>query len=134
MPTRGADRKLPLTKRTGIVLTGVGRGFGGMVAGRGCLDDGVVANTATGMHVTLHLVQQATMTFESSELWPMHGPYLFGADMTAFAEEVMRRFRVDEYLGFHSNPATITVIPRAAVRRIDFATVAQPPTAPSAIG
>ena len=96
-----------------------------------------MADAATRMHVTLHLVQQATVVFDSAELWPMHGPYArFGADLASFAEEVMRRLSVDQYLGFHPDQATITVIPRDAVKRIDFTVAAGPlPTAPpSAIG
>jgi hypothetical protein len=91
-----------------------------------------MADAATRMHVTLHLVQQATVAFDSAELWPMHGQYTrFGADLASFAEEVMRRFSVDQYLGYHSNPATITVIPRDAIKRIDFTAAAgPPPTAP----
>jgi hypothetical protein len=61
---------------------------------------------APRMHVTLHLVQQATVGFNSAELWPIHGPYArFGADLASFAEEVMRRLSVDQYLGFYSTPA-----------------------------
>jgi hypothetical protein len=91
-----------------------------------------MADAATRMHVTLHLVQQATVAFDSAELWPMHGPYArFGADLTSFAEEVMRRFSDDQYLGFHANPATITVIPWDAVKRIDFTAVAGRPPAAS---
>jgi hypothetical protein len=62
----------------------------------------------------------------------MHGPYArFGADLASFAEEVMRRLTVDQYLGFHSSPTTITVIPRDAVKRIDFTEVAGPLPDPS---
>ena len=95
-----------------------------------------MTDAATRMHVTLHLVQQTTVTFNSAELWPMHGPYArFGADLASFGEEVMRRLSVDQYLGFHSTPETITVIPRDAVKRIDFTAVAgPPPKASSAIG
>jgi hypothetical protein len=96
-----------------------------------------MTDVATRMRVTLHLVQQTTVAFDSAELWPMHGPYArFGADLASFAEEVMRRFSVDQYLGFHSNGATITVIPRDAVKRIDFTVVGGPPpeAPPSAIG
>ena len=91
-----------------------------------------MTDAATRMHVTLHLVQQTTVAFDSAELWPMHGPYArFGADLASFAEEVMRRFSVDHYLGFQPDPATITVIPRDAVKRIDFTTVTDPlPTPP----
>jgi hypothetical protein len=95
-----------------------------------------MTETTVRMHVTLHLVQQATVEFNSADLWPMHGPYArFGADLASFAEEVMRRLSVDQYLGFYADPATITVIPRSAVKRIDFSTTAGPPsTAPSATG
>ena len=96
-----------------------------------------MGDAATRMRVTLHLVQQATVAFDSAELWPMHGPYArFGVDLAAFAAEVMRRFNVDQYLGFHADPATVTVIAREAVKRIDFTAVAGPPptASPSAIG
>jgi hypothetical protein len=88
------------------------------------------------MHVTLHLVQQTTVAFNSADLWPMHGPYArFGTDLASFADEVMRRLTVDQYLGFHSGPAAITVIPRDAVKRIDFTELAglPPELSPSAI-
>jgi hypothetical protein len=91
-----------------------------------------MTDAAPRMHVTLHLVQQTTVGVNSADLWPMHGPYSrFGADLASFAEEVMRRLTVDQYLGFHSSPATITVIPRDAVKRIDFTEVAGPPPDPS---
>jgi len=96
-----------------------------------------MTDAATRMHVALHLVQQTTVTFNSAELWPMRGPYArFGADLASFAEEVMRRLTVDQYLGFHATPATITVIPRDAVKRIDFTAVAgaPPKASSSAIG
>ena len=95
-----------------------------------------MSDAAPRMHVTLHLVQQTTVGVNSADLWPMHGPYArFGADLASFAEEVMRRLTVDQYLGFYSSPATITVIPRDAVKRIDFTEVAGPPPdlSPSAI-
>ena len=76
-----------------------------------------MTDAAPRMHVTLHLVQQTTVGVNSADLWPMHGPYArFGADLASFAEEVMRRLTVDQYLGFHSSPTTITVIPRDADR------------------
>jgi hypothetical protein len=90
-----------------------------------------MTESAPRMHVTLHLVQQATVAFDSAELWPIHGPYArFGADLASFAEEVMRRLSVDHYLGFRSTPTTITVIPRQAVKRIDFAAAAELPDPP----
>jgi hypothetical protein len=96
-----------------------------------------MTDAALRMHVTLHLVQQTTVAFDSAQLWPMHGPYArFGADLASFAEEVMRRISADQYLGFHADQARITVIPRDAIKRLDFTVVAGPPptASPSAIG
>jgi hypothetical protein len=103
-----------------------------LVVERECPDDDLMTDAGTQMRVTLHLVQQTTVAFDSADLWPMHGPYgRFGANLASFAEEVMRRLSGDQYLGFHSDPATITVIPRDAVKRIDFTEVAGPPPNPS---
>jgi hypothetical protein len=103
-----------------------------LVVDREWPDDDLMTDPGTRMRVTLHLVQQTTVAFDSADLWPMHGPYgRFGANLASFAEEVMRRLSADQYLGFHSDPATITVIPRDAVKRIDFTEVAGPPAKPS---
>ena len=109
----------------------------GLVVERECPDDDLMTDPETRMRVTLHLVQQTTVAFDSADLWPIHGPYArFGAGLASFAEEVMRRLSADQYLGFHSDAATITVIPRDAVKRIDFTEIAGPPPkpAPSASG
>ena len=75
------------------------------------------------MHVTFHLVQQTTVEFNASDLWPLNGPYSgFGSDLPSFAAEVTRRLGADGCIGFHPDPATITVIPFSAVKRMDFAT------------
>jgi hypothetical protein len=51
---------------------------------------------------------------------PMHGRTpASDADLASFTEKVMCRFSVDQYLGCHSDPATISVIPRDAAKRID---------------
>lgn len=77
------------------------------------------------MHVTIHLIQQTTVDFDAAELWPMHGAYSrFGSDLASFAEEVTRRLRSDGYLGFRSNAHSISIVPLAAVKRIDFTTPA----------
>ena len=74
------------------------------------------------MHVTIHLIQQATIEFDAADLWPLHGAYSrFGADLDSFAEEVTRRLRIEGYLGFRGASDTISVIPLSAVKRIDFA-------------
>lgn len=79
-------------------------------------------STSDRMHVTIHLVQQATIEFDAAQLWPLHGAYSrFGTDLAAFAEEVMRRLRTDSYLGFRPDETTISLIPLSAVKRIDFA-------------
>ena len=77
--------------------------------------------TADSLHVTIHLIQQTTVDFDASELWPLPGAYgRFGADLASFAEEVTRRLRSDGYLGFRSNRDSISIVPVAAVKRIDF--------------
>jgi len=75
------------------------------------------------MHVTIHLIQQATVDFDSGDLWPLHGAYgRFGADLDSFAEEVTRRLRTEGYIGYRvASGDTISVIPLSAVKRIDFA-------------
>ena len=82
-----------------------------------------MTDTGSGdMHVTIHLIQQATVDFDAADLWPLHGAYSrFGADLDSFAEEVTRRLRVEGYLGFHAASDAISVIPLSAVKRIDFA-------------
>ena len=75
------------------------------------------------MHVSVHLLEQPTVTFTAAELWPLQGSYSrFGPDIDAFAEEVTRRLRSDGYLGFRGSDGAITVIPLAAVKRMDFTT------------
>jgi hypothetical protein len=75
------------------------------------------------MHVTIHLIQQTTVEFDADELWPLHGAYSrFGSDLASFAEEVARRLRADGYLGYHPDADSISVVPLAAVKRIDFTT------------
>lgn len=72
--------------------------------------------------MTIHLVQQATVDFDATDLWPLHGAYSrFGADLASFAEEVTRQLRTEGYLGFHAASDTISVIPLSAIKRIDFA-------------
>lgn len=73
------------------------------------------------LHVTIHLVQQTTVDFDANDLWPLGGAYSrFGDDLDSFAGEITRRLSTDGYLGFRPNPASITVIPLGAVKRIDF--------------
>jgi hypothetical protein len=81
------------------------------------------AASSAHVHVTIHLMQQATVAFDASELWPLHGAYSrFGSDLRSFAEEVTRRLRSDGYLGFSVAEESITIVPSAAVKRIDFTT------------
>jgi hypothetical protein len=76
---------------------------------------------AARLRATFHLVQQTTVEFNAADLWPLHGAYArFGANLSAFAEEVARRLAADGYVGFHPDESTITVIPLSAVKRIDF--------------
>lgn len=71
--------------------------------------------------VTLHLTAQATVEFAADQLWPAHGDYSrFGIDLAAFAQEVTRRLQVDGYVGCWHGEQDITVIPLAAIKRIDF--------------
>ena len=73
------------------------------------------------IRATLHLLQQATVTFEATELWPRHGAYSrFGNDLPSFAQEVTRRLQADGFIGFSRDEYTITVVPLAAVKRVDF--------------
>lgn len=88
-------------------------------------DDEQMTDTASldRMHVTIHLIQQTTVNFDAAELWPLHGSYgRFGTDLASFAEEVTRRLRSDGYLGFQPDGNSISVVPLAAVKRIDFTT------------
>ena len=67
------------------------------------------------------------MGFEATELWPRHGAYSrFGNDLPSFAQEVMRRLQDDGFIGFSRDENTITVIPLAAVKRLDFTAKWQP--------
>jgi hypothetical protein len=45
----------------------------------------------------------------------------FGDDLPSFASEVLRRFQTDGFVGFSLKSGEITVIPFAAVKRLDFA-------------
>lgn len=75
------------------------------------------------VRVTIHLIQQATVDFGAAELWPLHGAYgRFGSDMASFAEEVSRRLRSEGCIGFRPDADSISVVPLAAVKRIDFTT------------
>lgn len=72
-------------------------------------------------HVMLHLTAQATVEFGADQLWPSHGDYSrFGVELSSFAQEIMRRLHVDGYVGFVLGEDGITVIPLAAIKRIDF--------------
>jgi hypothetical protein len=78
--------------------------------------------TAAKLVATIHVLQQATVVFHASDLWPLEGSYTrFGDDLSAFAGEVLRRFHTDGYVGFSLRSGEITVIPLAAVKRLDFA-------------
>ena len=71
--------------------------------------------------VTIHLTAQATIEFSVSQLWPMHGEYgRFGTDLASFTTEVGRRLIQDSYLCFCIAPDRITMIPSAAIKRLDF--------------
>jgi hypothetical protein len=77
--------------------------------------------SSSHLHVTIHLLQQTTVDFDAADLWPLHGAYArFGADLASFAEEVTRRLRSDGYLGYRPDPDSISIVPLAAVKRIDF--------------
>jgi hypothetical protein len=79
------------------------------------------------IRATLHLKEAASVGFEATELWPRHGAYSrFGNDLPSFAQEVMRRLQDDGFVGFARDENTITVIPLAAVRRLDFTATWQP--------
>ena len=77
--------------------------------------------SSSHLHVTIHLLQQTTVDFDAADLWPLHGAYArFGADLASFAEEVTRRLREDGYVGFRIGTDGISIVPLAAVKRIDF--------------
>jgi hypothetical protein len=98
-----------------------------LVAGRSSAAQyGVMtAPDSARMRVTIHLLQQTTVAFDASQLWPLHGEYArFGNDLPSLAEEVARRLRNDGYIGFSPHADDITLIPLAAVKRIDFSLVA----------
>jgi hypothetical protein len=81
----------------------------------------MTASNADDMRVTVHLVQQSTVTFSAAQLWPMEGAYSrFGPDLESFAREVTRRLQTDGFVGFHADAASISVVPLAAVKRLDF--------------
>lgn len=83
---------------------------------------------APPLHVTIHLIQQTTVSFAAGDLWPLHGAYgRFGNDLASFAEEITRRLHADGYIGYTLGADKITVIPLSAIKRVDFATG---PTAP----
>jgi hypothetical protein len=87
-------------------------------------DGGMTAVDSCRLQATIHLLQQTTVVFDAAMLWPLHGAYArFGNDLPSFAEEITRRLRVDGYVGFAPSVDAITVIPLAAIKRIDFALV-----------
>lgn len=76
---------------------------------------------ASQLRVTIHLIQQTTISFGAGDLWPMHGAYgRFGSDLASFAEEVTRRLGADGYIGYTVGTTNITVIPLGAIKRVDF--------------
>jgi len=82
---------------------------------------------ALHLRVTIHLIHQATVSFDAGELWPMHGAYgRFGNDLPSFAEEVTRRLHADGYVGYTLGAEGITVIPLGAIKRVDFSIEATP--------
>ena len=81
----------------------------------------MTAPDSSRMRVTIHLVQQTTVSFSAAQMWPLHGAYArFGNDLSSFAEEVTRRLRTEGYVGFAPQTDEITIIPFGAVKRIDF--------------
>ncbi len=72
----------------------------------------------TGLSATIHLLQQATISFDARELWPQTQDETISADLAAFAAEVARRLRTDGFLGYRRG-TEITLIPSQAVKRID---------------
>jgi len=88
----------------------------------------MTAAAASRMRVTIHLIQQSTVSFDADHLWPLHGAYArFGNDLSALAEEVTRRLHADGYIGFSVPPDNITAIPVRAVKRIDFSSAPMQP-------
>ena len=82
----------------------------------------MTAPDSSRMHVTLHLMHEAEVSFDAAELWPLHGAYArFGNDLPSFAEEVGRRLHTEGFIGFSTAPGTITMIPMGVVKRVDFA-------------
>jgi hypothetical protein len=82
----------------------------------------MTAPDSSRMHVTLHLMHEAEVSFDAAELWPLHGAYArFGNDLPSFAEEVGRRLHSEGFIGFSTAPGTITIIPMGVVKRVDFA-------------
>jgi hypothetical protein len=82
----------------------------------------MTAPDSSRMHVTLHLMYEAEVSFDAAELWPLHGAYArFGNDLPSFAEEVGRRLHTEGFIGFSTAPGTITIIPMGVVKRVDFA-------------
>ncbi len=83
---------------------------------------------ASRLQVTIHLLQQTTVSFNAGNLWPMHGAYSrFGNDLPSFAEEVTRRLHADGYIGYTQDGEGITVIPLSAIKRVDFSVGARSP-------
>lgn len=71
--------------------------------------------------VTMHLMQQSTVVFDATKLWPLQSAYeRQGSDLPSFAEEVTRRLHVEGYIGFASDTNRLTVIPLNVVKRVDF--------------
>jgi hypothetical protein len=85
----------------------------------------MTASDAARMRVNIHLLQQTTVSFDASQLWPLHGDYArFGNDLPSLAAEVTRRLQTDGYIGYSPQAENITIIPLAAVKRIDFSITA----------
>lgn len=69
--------------------------------------------------VTIHLLQQTTVTFDAVDMWPRPAA---DTDLTSFAAEFTHRMHSEGYIGFTAGPESITVIPLRSVKRVDFTT------------
>jgi hypothetical protein len=73
--------------------------------------------------ITIHLAQQATVSFRGSQLWPGYAgsdPDI-AVDLSSLTAEVARRVTVDGFVGFAAAEGKLTVIPAGAIRRVDVA-------------
>jgi hypothetical protein len=87
----------------------------------------MAAPDSTRIHVSVHLDQHSTVSFDASNVWPsselVDGA---GTDPASVADLLARRLTTEGFVGFSAGAGSITLIPAGAVKRVDVSVVPKP--------